>query len=120
LPTSVWIAGGVTLALVAVATVTGVLALRANSDFQHYSDARWDPTATTVTKLTAYNEARDAADRANALALTTDILLGGALIGAAATTYLIITAQDEEQPAHARLVPAIGTHGAGMQLNAQF
>jgi tetratricopeptide (TPR) repeat protein len=120
LPTSVWIAGGVTLALVAVATITGVLALRANSDFEHYKDALFDPTATTITKVTAYNEAQDAADRANGLALTTDILLGGALIGAAATTYLIITAQDEEQPSHARLVPMLSPRSAGLGLQTKF
>lgn len=122
LPSSVWIAGGVTLALVAVATITGFLAIRANSDFEHYKDARFDtsPTTTTVMRLTAYNEARDAADRANALALTTDILLGGAVVGAIATTFLIVTAQDEEQPAHARLMPAVSPHGAGLQLHATF
>lgn len=122
LPSSVWIAGGVTLALVAVATITGFLAIRANSDFEHYKDARFDPspTTTTVMRLAAYNEARDAADRANAFALTTDILFGGAIVGAVATTVLIVTAQDEEQPAQARLVPAVNPHGAGLQLHTTF
>ena len=119
LPTSVWIAGGATLGLAAIATITGVLALHADSDFEHAKTLRFAPNATSTDRVAAYNDGRDAADRANALALTTDILFGGALIGAAATVYLLATAQRGEASSAsqtARIGVMAGGRGAALQL----
>ena len=58
--------------------ITGLLALSANADFEEARSARFAETATGAMRLSSYDDARDAASRANALALTTDILLVGA------------------------------------------
>jgi hypothetical protein len=99
--------------------ITGVLALGASSDF----DQKKDQLANAVTPLARidlYNAARDDADRADALALTTDLLLGGALIGAAVTTYLLLAdSGDEEQPS-AQIAPALSADGGGVRMAATF
>ena len=121
LPTHVWIVGGVGLTLAAVGSITGLLALDADSDFDAARSARFDTAATGLQRLAAYNDARDAASRADALALTTDLLLGGALISAGVTIYLIATAQARERKSgSAQLSPLLSTRVAGLQLRTQL
>jgi hypothetical protein len=120
----VWVAGALTGVLVVTGVVTGVLALRASSDFDQkktrYEQALAQPATTPLVRVDLYNAARDDADRADALSLTTDLLLSGALIGAAVTTYLLLVdSSDEEQPS-AQITPALSAHGGGVRIAATF
>lgn len=120
LPTRVWISGGVTVALIAGATITGVLALGAESEFEDKRQLRFsmDPNLPAGDRLAAYNAAVDAADRADALAIATDVLIGAALVGAGVTTYFVLTAEDE--PAHAAVRPWLAHDRYGVGLDARF
>ncbi|MDD9934714.1 MAG: hypothetical protein OXT09_13990, partial [Myxococcales bacterium] len=120
LGTGVWIAGGATAALLVGATVTGMMALSAEDDFRAPRATIFDANAATTTfeRIDAYNEARDAADRANALALTTDILLGGALIAGALTTYLIFNKPSPDQ--RTQLTPILGPTTAGVSIGGSL
>jgi tetratricopeptide (TPR) repeat protein len=132
MPARVWIAGGVTLTLAAAGMITGLLALSANSDFEEARSARFAEMATGAQRLASYDDARDAASRANALALTTDILLVGALVGAVTTVYFIADARAEQRRARrmdgsskprsstATLTPFVARHAAGLQLRTQL
>ncbi|MFI5306768.1 MAG: PEGA domain-containing protein [Polyangiales bacterium] len=121
-PTGAWVTGGLAGLLGVTAIVTGSLALKAKSDFARYKLARYDLTATSNERLTAYQDARDAGNRGRALALTTDILLGGAAVCAVVAVYLVVRSQrePEPQPATALLVPAVSTHAAGLALTGAF
>ena len=90
-----WIAGGIAASLLVTGTVTGVLALGADGD---YKDARerWVAAASPNDRVTAYNDAADAEDRAQTLALTTDVLIGAALVGGAISALLFLTTGGDE------------------------
>ena len=64
----------------------------------------------------------DAANRADNLALATDILLGTTLLGAGATVYLLVTANDtsEDSSTSRTIVPSVGPGHAGVSLNTSF
>jgi hypothetical protein len=113
----VLIAGGISAALLLGAVVTGISALGANSDFDEAVVAcdrgRGDPAAC--------DSGRDAADRASTLALVTDILLVGGLVGAGITAYLIVSHDGgATERAAARLVPVASTTGGGLLLTGGF
>jgi tetratricopeptide (TPR) repeat protein len=98
--TGAWIAGGISAALLVAGTVTGALALGADSDFDDARD-RFATAAAANDRVAAYSDAADAQDRAQGLALATDVLLGAALVGAAITTLLFLTqgkAEPEARP----------------------
>jgi hypothetical protein len=123
LPTAAWVTGGLTLALAITATATGVIALDANKKFKRFRTERFDPTLTSNARVVAYGNARDAADRARALALTTDIVLGGAAVCAAVTIYLIASHGSRSAAASgptATLAPVFGRDGAGLALHGMF
>jgi hypothetical protein len=124
-PTAAFITGGVALALLATGTVTGVLALGANKDFTQYKSqykaAPSDPTSTPIQRVSAYNHANDAADRARSLALTTDIALAGAGVAAAVTIYLLASHGTSSSGAeHAQLAPIVTRNGAGVLLQTKI
>lgn len=68
-----YLGGGATIALVAVATVTGLAARSAHDTF-------------TAPESTA-NERADAQDRGKRMALVTDLCIGGAVVAAGVTAY---------------------------------
>ncbi len=121
-PIGVWVTGGLAVVLTATAVVTGSLALKANSDFQTQRTGRFDPNATALERIVSFNNAQDAASRARALALTTDILLAGAAVCGAVTVVLLVNrahSGEADTPA-ARLSPMLGRDGGGLALHAQF
>ncbi len=89
-----WIAGGISAAVLLAGMVTGGLALGAYSDYKYARD-RWVAAACANDRVFAYNEAADAEDRAHALALTTDVLIGAALVGGAVSALLFLTSGAE-------------------------
>jgi len=125
LPTSVWIVGGVSAALLVAGTVTGIVALGAQSDFDQLTNQYRMLVApapgiyyTPLQRQAVYEAAVSAADRTNAFALATDILFGGALVGAAVTTVLIVTHM--RKPDHATVTATLTPDRAGLQLRASF
>lgn len=113
LSTRVWVAGGVTAALAVAATVTGLLALDAEADFEAQRNIRFsmDPDLPAGDRVAAYYAALDAADRADALAITTDVLIGLAVVGAGVTTVFVLLDGDDTESASLRPVVAPGTAG---------
>jgi hypothetical protein len=77
-PASVYVAGGVTLALVVAAGVTGVVYLNDRSAFLHARDAQ-------------ASDAQDRYDSTHALGVANAALWGAAACGAAVTGYLYFT-----------------------------
>jgi hypothetical protein len=116
---AVWITGGLTIALGAASTLTGVLALSANKDFKQYKSALADQTTTVRQHIDAFNNAVDSANRARGLALATDIMLAGAAVGAVITVVLLAkhgSASSEQ----AALAPLLAPHAAGVQLRTSL
>lgn len=116
--TPVLVAGGITAALVVGAVVTGVTALGANSDFEDAvadcDRGRGDAAACA--------EGHDAADTASTLALVTDILVAGAVVGAGITTYLYLTQSEggTERARTPRVTPVATPHGGAVVLSGSF
>ncbi len=107
-PTSVYVGMAATGALAAGAVVTGVLALGKNKDFE------------SANEQGAAN-AGDLRDQTQTLNLVTDVLIGGAVVGAAVTSYLYFTRPVvTPQETALRWSPTAGPHGAGMTLWGRF
>jgi len=123
LPKHFWIVGGVSAALLLAGSVTGILALDAESEFDQAARVRLDPNSSGLAQESAYLQALDASDRADALALTTDILLLGALAGTAVCVVVALNAQsdDDEAPtATLTVTPAVTPHGGGARIAGSF
>jgi hypothetical protein len=114
LPTHVWILGGAGVAMLAGATITGILALGAESDYERYSTLKRDAQA-PLAQRAAYDDAIDAADRADTLAAVTDVLLVGAFASATAAVVFAVLDDGEAEPV-ATLTPT----GPGVTLRATF
>jgi hypothetical protein len=118
IPVSVWIAGGTTVALAAAGTITGLLALRARDDFNANLAARFDDRLTVPQQAIAWQNATTASDRAHALAITTDVLFGAAVVGAVVTTYLLLSRDKQQSPT--ALAPSVHPHGGALVLCGSF
>lgn len=86
IPTSVFIAGGATLALGAGALVTGLVALDKHSQYQSANDGS-DP-----------RKADDLRSSGKTMNVVSDVLLVSTVIGAVATTYLYLTRPASAEP----------------------
>jgi hypothetical protein len=96
---NVWIAGSVTFALAITSVVTGQLALAANREFDSNLNAVRNPMLNEFQRAGAWARGVDSANRAEALAVTTDVLLGMTLVGAGLTTYFFLSSHpDAEAP----------------------
>jgi hypothetical protein len=87
--TPVWIGIGATGALAVGATVTGVLALNAKSDYD----------SKLATFGVSSGDISQASSRAKTLALASDVFTGGAVAGAVVTTILLLTGGPAKKPA---------------------
>ena len=119
--TAVLVTGAIAVGLGLGAAVTGVLALGAQSDYEGYK-ARTQPapgTPVTQSNRLAYANAEAAGNRANGLALVTDILAITAVLSGATTVYLYVT-QGEKPRRLASLRPVLGMHHAGLNLTGAF
>jgi hypothetical protein len=107
-PTSVYVGLAATGVLTAGAVVTGVLALGKKGEFDDANEAR-------------SADASDLRDETQTMNLVTDVLIGGAVVGAAVTSYLyftrpVVTPQDTAL----RFSPVAGPTGAGMTMWGRF
>lgn len=119
--TALWVVGGVTVGLIVATTVAGIMALSADAEFEKQRDTANNSGFTFTERQVAYNKALEEADKANALALTTDILLGGAILGALGTTILLIVhLQEEPNSQTATLTPILHPKNVGLNLRASF
>ena len=117
LPLHVWILGGVSVAMLAGATITGILALGAESDFERYQMLRRDAQA-PLAQQAAFDDAIDAANRADTLSVVTDVLLVGAV--ASATAAIVFAVLDDGEGEPMQPSAALGPHQASLQLNGRF
>jgi hypothetical protein len=130
LTTPTIIAGVVTGALVVAATVTGILALRNQSDFEDYRRDAHNPelpacrTGNVQTCVDQQNQAwadaHNAGNRATSLARATNVLIIGAAVGAVTTGALFLVGQQHGNRRDVALAPRVGPHEAGVSLAGQF
>ena len=79
IPTAAWVSGGVTVALVAAAVVTGVLALNQRAEYNENNRAD-----------VALERKRELRDSAHTMAWINTAFVGSALLGAGLTTYFVL------------------------------
>ena len=118
LPLSVWISGGTTVALLVSAIVTGQLALAANREFDGNLAAVRNPQLSEFQRAGAWARGVEAADRADALAAATDVLLGLSLAGAALSTYFVLSDR-ADRDARAKALQA-NIHAGRIELRGHF
>jgi len=104
LPTAAWVSAGATAAVFLGALITGQLALSAESDFEQAREAARNVAgATPLARRAAFEDALDAADRADGLALASDVFLVAGLVGLGVTAYFTIDHYNSEDRDSAKL-----------------
>jgi len=120
IPTSAWVVGGVGAALLVAAGISGLIAKGAESSFedsrQQYLARKDNPSVSAYVKVQLFDIAVDDAERAETLAVTTDVLLVGALVSAGLAVYLYASADDSGERADLQLAPTLARDGAGIWL----
>ncbi|HEY6729028.1 MAG TPA: hypothetical protein VI197_33690 [Polyangiaceae bacterium] len=109
-PTSVYIGLAATGAFTVGATVTGIMALGKNGEFE---DANGKDEAA----------AQDAYDSTKTLNLVTDVLIAGAVVSAAVTTYLYLDRPElpvGQDAGRFRVTPAVGRDVALVSMSGSF
>jgi hypothetical protein len=112
IPAGVWIAGGVTFAALLTSILTGQLALAADRDFNSDLATVRNMGLTNQQRASAWDDGIDAANRAHTFAVTTDVLLSCAVVGAVLTTVLYVNGSSSEPP--------VRQTGSQLQLKATF
>lgn len=109
-PTSVWITAGSAGALGVGAVVTGILALGKASDYDTVNDGT-DPSA-----------AEDLRKSGKTLNVTTDVLIGAAVVTAGVSAYLYFTRPevDVRLDSGFAVVPTVSSKGAGLTMLGHF
>jgi tetratricopeptide (TPR) repeat protein len=91
LPIAGWITAGASAAMFLGSLITGQLALSAEADFEDSRDTARDITGVSpLERRAAYEDALEAADRADAFAVASDIFLVAGIVGVGATVYLAV------------------------------
>lgn len=109
IPTSVYIGAAATGLFTVGAVVTGVLALSKHSEFEDVNDGS-DPA-----------RAKDLRDSGKTLNVVTDVFIGGAIVGAAVTSFLYLGRPTVESSTGVRAIyPVVGTRGGGVALLSRF
>lgn len=121
IPTATWIAGGAAVVLAAGALTFGFMALSAESDFEEAVTRSNNPSLSADARMLAIADGQDAADQANTLALTADLLwIGSAAAAGAAIVFLVTQDDDESDEASFAAAPIITPYGAGAALRSTF
>lgn len=108
-PTSVWIGVSVTGALAVGAAVTGVLATGKQSEFEKANDG---------TDVAAAEDLKKSGETLN---LVTDVMLGGAVVGAVVTTVLYATRPEvRKTESLVSWSPTAFAGGGGLWVNGKF
>lgn len=120
LPANVWISGGATFGLGVVAIVTGQLALAANREFDTNLAALRNSGLTEYQRAGAWARGIDAADRADALAAVTDILLAFTFVGVGLTTYFYLADRQASDRQRVRVGLRTDAKSGRLNLSANF
>ena len=120
LPANVWISGGATFGLGVVAVVTGQLALAANREFDTNLAALRNSALTEYQRAGAWARGIDAADRADALAAVTDILLTFTFVGVGLTTYFYLADRDASERQRVRVGLRTDAKSGKLELRGTF
>lgn len=139
-----WTAAGTAALLTVGFATTAGLTYRAQGDFDYYVDLSRDTQRPLAVRDLAYADASDAKDRAERLALVSDVLLGSALVATGATLVIWLVgkrradfplarlsplarlrarfdrARFDQQPAALNAQPMLLRHAAGLSLRGQF
>jgi hypothetical protein len=105
-PTAAYVAGGATVALAIGGAFFGALALQKHSDYETANDG------------THLNQAQSDKSSGQTLNIVTDCFFGAAIVGAAVTTYLVLSRPTVERYAGSPLLPRVASptlspHGVG-------
>jgi hypothetical protein len=110
--TPIIIAAATTGALLIGSGVVGVLAMSKHSEFDDKNDGQH------------VDEAQKLKDSGETLNIVADVMLGGAIVGAAVTTYLFISRPEVKSggadTASLRVLPAAGPSGGGIFMTGRF
>jgi hypothetical protein len=119
--TAVFVSGAVTAGLAIATAVVGGIALNANSTYKDLA-AEWkDNTLTPEKRDQSRREANTKSASAQNLALGTDILLAGAVVGATVTLCLaLLWPKPRESYTASAVLPFVSSHGAGALLTSSF
>lgn len=120
LPASVWISGGATFGLGVIAVVTGQLALAANREYDTNLAALRNPSLSEYQRAGAWARGIDAADRADALAAVTDILLTFTFVGVGLTTYFYLADRDASERQRLRVGLRSDAKSGRLELQGNF
>ena len=120
LPASVWVSGGATFGLGVIAVVTGQLALAANREYDTNLAALRNPALTEYQRAGAWARGIDAADRADALAAVTDILLTFTFVGVGLTTYFYLADRDASERQRLRVGLRSDAKSGRLELRGTF
>jgi len=118
------IAGGAAIGLAIAGIATGIAAIGADGDFEDAVIASNDDTLSAEERADARQNGIDAADRASGLAMVSDIMFAGALIGAGVATYFYVTREESSDVVtnqrRLRATPAISHQGVGVLVQGSF
>ncbi len=122
IPAGAWIAGGVAVALAAGALTLGMVAVSAESDFEDEVQRSNDPSLSSDERAQAYQDGVDAADRADSLALVSDLFLIGAAAAATTAVVLLVTheSDDGQRSESFSALPVLTPDGAGAVIRSTF
>ncbi len=111
--TWMWVAAGTTGVLAIGLGVTGGLALGAKQDFEAAKVASNDPSRTAADRENGRAEGFDAAQRADRLALVSDVFLMGTVVAGGATLLIWLTDRKAEKRTAMRAGPMVLKRGGG-------
>jgi hypothetical protein len=94
IPTAAWVSGGVTLALVAAAVVSGVLAINRRAEYNENNVAE-----------VARDRKSELRDSAHSMAWINTAFVGSALVGGGVTTYFLLAQPSVDVATQAREAP---------------
>jgi hypothetical protein len=117
------VSGALTVGLALSTLTTGLLAMRAESDFDDAVARSNDPTLSDAERAAAVANGLDASDKADRRALATDVLLGATVVGAAVTTYFVVRdgrPDEDVERAQVTASPTVGRGGGGVVLRGSF
>jgi hypothetical protein len=117
----IWIAGGITAALLTGAIVTGILANSAEHALVDHSRNAVDRSLDPDTRWESWERAWSASERADAFGVASNVLLGCTIVAAGVTTYFLLRPSESdyassELRAHARISP----DSLGLDLSGSF
>jgi tetratricopeptide (TPR) repeat protein len=117
-----WVAAGSTIALAVGFAVTGGLAVKAQNEFDSAVERSNDSQVSATERTAARADGLDAADRADSLSITSDVLLATAAVAGGATLLIWLTGKKREDRLALQASPMLSRSaaGAGLALRGKF